>query len=70
MKIKFVDPIQVWNRDLEDSGYLWRDLKEAKLSGGALGAGEAIEKLILLATFKNLRIHEMSGLRIEIWSSK
>ena len=53
IEITFVDPIQVWNGDLEDSGYLWRDLEETKLSGGALGAGEeAIEHSILPATMK------------------
>ena len=41
---------------MEDSGYLWRDLFETKLSGGVLGAGEAIENSNLLATFKNLRM--------------
>ncbi len=39
---------------MEDSGYLWIDLFEPKLSGGVLGAGEAIENSNLLATFENV----------------
>ena len=61
IEITFFDPIQVWNGDLEDSGCLWRDLEETKLSGGALGAGEAIENSILLATLKNVEINKIVG---------
>ena len=56
----FFDPIRVWNRDLEDSGYLWIDLFETKLSGGVLGSGKTIENSNLLATFENVEKSDSS----------
>ena len=42
-----------WNGDLGHSDHLWTDFFGAELSGGVPGAGEGMNKIILLAMLKH-----------------